>query len=171
MNNNLSKPTILFHWLTGGAFIFVFCLGLYRDMLPESMNIMNNHKSLGVIVFVIAVLRLLWRFKEGAITSITKLSKVQSVAAKVVHYLLLLATIVMPLSGILMSIGGGRAISVFGLELIASGEKIEWLGSIAHSSHIASVDFIIVILFLHVAGALKHQLIDKDGTLSRMLGR
>lgn len=173
MKNSLSKPTILFHWITGLAFLGTLALGLYLEDLPkgaEKMEIMGLHKSIGVIVFFIAVLRLMWRYKEGMINSVANLSKFQSIAARLTHYLLLVATILMPLSGILMSIGGGRAINIFSLELIAAGDKIEWLGSISNTIHTGSVNIVIIALLLHFLGALKHQFIDKDGTLSRMLG-
>jgi len=168
MNNHLSKMTILFHWLTGLAFLTVLGIGLTLEYLPKGT--MSLHKSLGTIVFVIAVLRLIWRFKEGSISSISKASKMTSLLATSIHHLLLLATLIMPLSGILMSIGGGRGLSVFGFDLVAGGEKIEWLAAIASPIHHQAVNFIIVALLLHIAGGLKHQFIDKDGTVSRMLG-
>lgn len=51
----------------------------------------------------------------------------QEKVAKAVHGLLLLATLAMPLSGIAMNIGGGRALEVFGYTLVAAGEKVVWL--------------------------------------------
>lgn len=168
MKHSLSTPTIIFHWLTGLTFLTVLGLGLGLDLLPDGT--MGIHKSLGIIVFVIAALRLLWRFREGSISSVSKMTKIQSIAANATHHLLLLATIAMPLSGILMSIGGGRAIDIFGLVIITAGDKIAWLGSLSNIIHTSAVNLVILALVLHVAGALKHQLIDKDGTISRMLG-
>ncbi|PKF62809.1 cytochrome B [Psychromonas sp. psych-6C06] len=174
MNNNLSKMTILLHWLTGLTFILVLALGLYFDYLPrgpEKGEIMGLHKSFGAIVFVVAVARLIWRFKEGSIKPISELSRLQSIVSTSVHHLLLLATVMMPLSGIVMSISGGRGLNVFGFEVVAGSEnKVEWLAQLANSIHTGAVIVILVLLFLHVAGGLKHQLIDKDGTISRMLG-
>ncbi|GLS89341.1 cytochrome b [Psychromonas marina] len=174
MNTNLSKMTILLHWLTGLTFILVLCLGLYFDYLPkgpEKGEIIGLHKSFGAILFVVALIRLCWRFKEGSITSIAKLTRMQSILATSIHHLLLLATMLMPISGITMSISGGRGLSVFGQDIVAGGgDKIEWLGSISHTIHTGAVNVILLILFLHVAGAVKHQFIDKDGTISRMLG-
>lgn len=174
MKNNLSKPTIIFHWLTGLAFLIVLCIGLYLDFMPrgpEKGEMIGLHKSIGTLVFVIAVLRLCWRFKEGSITRIAKLTRAQTILATSVHHLLLLATLMMPISGITLSISGGRGLSVFGQQIVAGGgDKIEWLNSIAHTMHTGAVNVILVILFLHIAGAIKHQFIDKDGTLSRMLG-
>ncbi|WP_028864034.1 cytochrome b [Psychromonas aquimarina] len=174
MSKSLSKPTILFHWLTGLLFIAVFALGLYLGELPkgpEKFELFAVHKSLGFIVLTAAVLRLFWRIKEGAISSVSEMSKWQSVLSKSVHYLLLAATIVMPASGLMLNIGGGRATEVFAIQVLAAGEKIGWLSGVAHFVHVQAVNIIIVVFILHVAGALKHEIIDKDGTLSRMFGR
>jgi len=173
MNNNLSKPTILFHWLTALLFILVLCLGLYLDYLPKGPDkgeIIGLHKSFGVMVFVAAVIRLIWRFKEGSISSVAVLTRMQSILATSVHHLLLLATILMPLSGVVMSATSGHGVAMFGLSLAPKGVEIEWLTSIAHTVHVNAVNVVIVLLLLHIAAAVKHQLIDKDGTISRMLG-
>lgn len=174
MRQPLSKPTIALHWLTGLAFIAVFGLGIYVEGMersPEKFELLGTHKSLGLIVLVVALARLVWRLMEGQIKSVAKLTKAQELGAKAIHWMLLLATLAMPLSGIAMSIGGGRAIDLFGLELIAAGDKVEWLGSLGGTIHGASVNLIAIALLLHVGAAIKHQVIDKDGTLSRMFGK
>ncbi len=173
MSSKLSKPTIAFHWLTGLLFIGVLGLGLYMEDLagPDKFKIMGIHKSLGFLVLLIAVARVIWRLKEGPIESISKLPRWQEIASKSIHHLLMLFTLLMPLSGVLMNIGGGRATQFFGVTIIPAIEKIEWLNSVGHVVHGGSVSIIIIILLLHIAGALKHQLIEKDGTLTRMLGR
>lgn len=173
MATALSKKTILLHWLTGLLFIAVLALGLYMVDLPkgpDKFELYDTHKSFGFIVLLIALVRLSWRIIEGPIASITPLPRAQEILAKSIHHLLLLGTLLMPISGLLMSIGGGRAVAVFGYELVAAGDKIEWLGSVSHSVHGIAADIIIIALALHILGGLKHQLIDKDGTISRMLG-
>ncbi|MFM2590717.1 cytochrome b [Vibrio sp. TBV020] len=174
MSKSLSKPTIALHWLTGLAFIAVFALGIYVEGLersPEKFELLGTHKSLGLIVLVVAAARLAWRLFEGQITSVAKLTRTQELGAKAIHIVLLLATLAMPLSGIAMSVGSGRTVDVFGLTLIASGEEIEWLGSLGGAVHGLSVNLIIIALALHVGAAIKHQVMDKDGTLSRMFGK
>ncbi|CAK2139616.1 cytochrome b [Vibrio crassostreae] len=174
MNKSLSKQTVIFHWLTGILFIAVFVIGLqFEDMPrgPEKGELMGLHKSLGLIVLVVALSRLAWRMKEGAIASVAVLTRAQEIAAKSIHHFLLLVTLAMPISGAVMSVAGGRALELFGIELIAAGEKTEWLQSAASFVHVNAVNLIMVAFALHVLGALKHQLVDKDGTLSRMLGR
>ena len=77
----------------------------------------------------------------------------------------------MPISGLMMSIGGGHSIGVFGLDIFtSSGEKIEFLSQAGHIGHGLGAKVLMFFILLHIAGAIKHQLIDKDGTISRMLG-
>ncbi|MES9855083.1 MAG: cytochrome b/b6 domain-containing protein [Sedimenticola sp.] len=72
----------------------------------------------------------------------------------------------------MMSIGGGYPVGVFGFEIIARSEdKIEILSKIGHVIHGLGGKLLIALILLHIVGAIKHERIDKDGTLSRMLGR
>ena len=174
MSKSLSKPTIIFHWITGVLFLCVLGLGLYLDELPkgpDKFEIMGIHKSLGLIVLVAASFRIIWRIKEGFIPSPDGMAQWELALSKGVQFLLLIATMSMPISGLMMNIGGGRATEIFGLQLLGASEKNEWVSDAGHFIHVQSVNIIIFILILHVVGALKHQLIAKDGTLSRMLGR
>ncbi|MFC5077748.1 hypothetical protein VTH8203_02256 [Vibrio thalassae] len=174
LSNNLSKPTVLFHWLTAIFFIVTLIIGLYlSDMAnsPDKNELRNLHKSLGVLVMIAASIRLVWRLKEGMINAVNSLPAWQANSAHFVHWFLLVATIMMPLSGITMSIGGGRSVELFGLVVISARDKIEWLQQVSSTVHFSSVNIVIAILVLHVVAAIKHQFVDKDGTLSRMLGK
>ena len=82
-----------------------------------------------------------------------------------------------PASGMMMSGGGGHGITVFGLELLASnhddisGKTIalnETIASIGHNLHETLVPVLILLIIIHVAGALKHHIFDKDITITRM---
>ena len=86
----------------------------------------------------------------------------------------------MPLSGFVMSATGGYGVSVFGLELVAFNPSPsnpmealpinESLAFIGHIMHSFGGQVLILAVLLHIAGALKHHFVDKDGTLQRMLG-
>ncbi|MHA2716923.1 cytochrome b [Vibrio owensii] len=170
----LTWQTIILHWITGLAFIGVFALGLYMVDLPrspEKFEWYGIHKSLGAIILVVALIRLVWRLKEGALPPASKMPAWQDKAAKAVHGILLLATLAMPISGIAMSAGGGRAVDIFGWVIIAEGPETPWLQEIGSTIHHSAVEILIAVFVLHVAGAIKHQVVDKDGTISRMLGR
>ncbi|MBT5414276.1 MAG: cytochrome b, partial [Rhodospirillaceae bacterium] len=91
--------------------------------------------------------------------------------ARTVHWLLLLGALAMPIAGIAHALGEGREISVFGLfsfGRIAPDEALaEWAGAVHENAAFA----LIALIALHLVGALKHHWIDRDGTLTRMLGR
>lgn len=174
MNKKLSKPTVALHWVSALAFLSALAMGLYiSDMprTPEKFELLAIHKSIGLLVLVIAIARVTWRLKEGKLSSLTALPRWQEISASAVHGLLLLATLLMPVSGLMMNIAGGRVTQFFGFTLISAGEKSETFASLGSWIHHSAINVIIAVLALHVLAALKHQLVDKDGTISRMLGR
>ncbi len=170
----LSKPTIFLHWGVAILFISVFALGIYiADFAeaPAKFTYMGWHKSLGLVVLIFAIVRIVWRIKEGMPSTASAMPKWQTIMAHLTHTVLLLATLAMPLSGFIMSYAGGRAISFFDFELLSAPDKTPWLADVGSFIHHSSVLLISVVLVLHIAAALKHQFIDKDRMLSRMLGK
>ena len=170
----LSKTTITFHWVTGLFFLTVLGLGLYMEELPrgpEKFEIMGIHKSLGFAFLFIALSRVAWRLYEGRIPHLNTQITWQDKLANVIHYALLIATLLMPISGLVMSVAGGRALEFFGVQLLSAGEEIEWLAGLGHELHEIGASLVMLALLLHIAGVLKHQFIDKDATLRRMLGK
>ncbi|NAW60049.1 MULTISPECIES: cytochrome b [unclassified Vibrio] len=173
-SRSLSWQTVSLHWLTAIAFLTVFSIGLYMSELPrgpEKGEWVALHKSLGATVLLLALFRLGWRIKEGRIKPLSTLPAWQEKLAHLIHVVLILVTLMMPLSGIIMSRAGGRAIEVFGWEVIAAGEKQPWLQEAGSAVHHATVNIIVIALVLHVAGALKHHYIDKDATMRRIVGK
>ena len=170
-----SLTTVSLHWIIAIGMIAMLAFGLYLEDLPKSPEkgeLLGIHKSFGVIILVVALLRIFWRAKNKFPKPLSTLANWQAKLAKFTHWFLIIGTVMMPISGVIMTIGGGRSIAVFGVELIAgSGEKIEALSQVGHIIHGLGGKLIILFLILHVIGAIKHQVFDKDGTLSRMAGR
>jgi cytochrome b561 len=171
----LPWPTIGLHWIIAIAMIAMIGFGMYIEDLPRSPEkgeLMALHKSVGVIILVLAFIRIAWRAISQYPEALGQMSKMQELVAKLTLLVLILGTVLMPVSGIMMSIGGGHDLAVFGVQLIAgSGEKIELLSKAGHIMHGLGGKLMIVFVILHILGAIKHERIDKDGTLSRMLGR
>ena len=170
-----SLTTVGFHWIVAIAIIAMLAFGLYMEDLPRSPEkgeLMGLHKSFGVLILVLAFLRILWRFINKFPIPLSTMPKWQETIAKLTHWVLIIGTVMMPLSGILMNFAGGRALSIFGYELMAgSGEKNELLSEIGHIVHGLGSKLLILFVVLHILGAIKHQFFDKDGTISRMAGR
>lgn len=168
-------PTIGFHWVIAIGMIALIVFGLYIEDLPRSPEkgeLIGIHKSFGLIIFFLAVSRIFWRIKNKFPKPITKMPNWQEKLAKITHWVLIIGTVLMPISGVFMSVGGGHPVGIFGLNLISGSEnKIEWLSELGHIMHGLGGKLLILFIVLHFVGAIKHQFFDKDRTLSRMVGR
>lgn len=177
--NQLTHTTVILHWLVGIAVIGMLTLGIYMTN-TETFSLYPWHKSFGVIIFFIAAARVVWRLKEGWPAPVGNYPSHERILAKTVHWVLLIGTVLMPLSGFLMSSLGGTGVAVFGFEIVARNPDPEDPRRvIAHHQELASffrgvhglVAWALVIgILLHIAGSLKHHVVDKDGTLRRIFG-
>ncbi len=175
----LSPITIALHWIVAIIMIGLLGSGLYMTQF-EAYDVYPIHKSFGAIIAVFVLLRVLWRIKNGWPQHVGEYSTIEKLLSKITHYALIIGTILMPISGMLMSVMSGRGLFVFGIEVIGknmntiTGERESINDVLAGNSsilHEYAAYVIIVALALHIIGALKHHVIDKDATLKRMLGR
>ncbi|MEW8044511.1 MAG: cytochrome b [gamma proteobacterium symbiont of Phacoides pectinatus] len=174
-HDRLSPISIVLHWSIAIGMIALIPFGIYIEDLPrgpDKFELIGIHKSLGVILLALALARLAWRLRQGLLGARSEQAPWQHALASTVQWTLLAGTLLMPLSGIMMSVGGGYPVGVFGWEIIAgSEEKIEALSKAGHLIHGLLGKLLIALILLHAAAAIKHQWMDRDGTLSRMLGR
>ncbi|WP_271008041.1 cytochrome b [Paucibacter sp. B51] len=176
----LSAPTRALHWILALAMIGLTAVGLYMAEF-EAWALYPIHKSIGLLVLPLALARAAWRLKEGWPPAASPATALEQTLAKAVHGLLLLCTLAMPISGMTFSGASGHGFGIFGLTLMHHNEDPqrpgqvlplhEGLSQLAQSVHSALGYLLIALLLLHVAGALKHHLLDRDATLLRMLGR
>lgn len=162
---------ILFHWLVVAGVIGLFALGLWMVDLsyydPNYRSSLALHKSIGVALFVVVAARLIWRLLNPQ--SAPHGRPWERHLANTVHRLLYLLLFAALIAGYLISTADGRPIEVFGLfELPATltgSNQEDWAGAI----HETLVWTIIVVAVLHAVAALKHALVNRDGTLRRMV--
>jgi cytochrome b561 len=171
-----SGLAIALHWLLALAIVGAFAVGLYMtslSMSPTRLKLYNWHKWAGTVILALSALRLLWRLTHRppalprAIES--AMPAWQRVAHHATHHLLYLLFFAVPLVGWAYSSAAGFPIVVFGVLPLpdfvpvdkALAEAIKpWHGWLAYG--------LATLVVLHVAAALKHQLVDRDGLLSRM---
>lgn len=175
----LSLNTIALHWIVGVMMIVLLATGIFMAQ-TETFVLYPWHKSFGVLIMLFVVLRVAWRMKNGWPTPVRDYASIEKKLSKIVHWLLLIGTVLMPVSGFLMSSMGGHGVHLFGLELFARNpdpanpqEVIALNGALAgmaHRVHGWAGYALVAGVVLHVTGALKHHVIDRDGTLRRMLG-
>ena len=173
-SDTFSKRTISLHWLIAIGMIGSLFFGIYIEDLPKSPEtgqLIGLHKSIGLLVLTFALLRIANTLKTGLPSPLSPAARWQFTLAKGIHLLLLVGTVLMPISGMFMSVGGGHSVAFFGIELISKIPKNELLGQIGHVIHSVGGNLILAAIAIHVAGAINHSLIDQDGTMKRMLGK
>ncbi|MDX1352937.1 MAG: cytochrome b [Thiomicrorhabdus sp.] len=162
------------HWLSAVLFIGLIALGIYMHEMekgPERIEMYQLHKSLGIGLFMLMMLRLVW-LKISPNPEQLSQNKFEHILGHAVKGILYLAMIMMPISGWIMSTTGGHDVSFFNLFTlpVLIGEN-EMIHEIAEEVHGTAGYLLIAVILLHVAGALKHHLVYKDVTLLRMLGK
>lgn len=161
-----------FHWVIALLILGLIPLGLYMGglMPPFKYEVYDYHKSFGILVLLLAILRVVWRLLSPAPAHLPTHKPWEVMLAKGTHVLLYLGMIGIPLSGWMMSSAGGHPVALFGLELPALVSKGASIGKVAKEMHEILPFVLLGILALHVAGALKHKVVDKDTTMARMAG-
>ncbi len=166
--------TKLFHWVIGLTLLFNLGLGKYMHQLPntpDKFQLYALHKSLGITILILVVLRVIWTLANPKPRMLTENMKGWEVKlAKGVHYALYALMIFVPITGWLMNSASGFPTPLFNImtvpNLIAPDKSLQEVFGQIHE--ILAMAFIAIFL-LHLAGALKHHFLVKDRTLVRML--
>ena len=162
-----------FHWVIGLTILGLLAVGFYMAGLenaPFKFKIYGIHKALGIAVLALAALRVVWRFINVQPSGLSTHQAWEKFLSKITHVVLYVAMLGMPLSGWVMSSAGGYPISFFGLFPIPPiVEKNPDLGGLASNIHSVLGYALVIALGLHIAGAAKHHILDRDTTLSRMV--
>ncbi|MDU5453467.1 cytochrome b [Pseudescherichia vulneris] len=168
--------SIALHWLVAIVVYGMFALGLWMVTLSYYDGWYHQapelHKSIGVLLMMGLVVRLIWRHVSPppkALASYSRLTHAAAIGAHIILYALLFAIVI---SGYLISTADGQAISVFGLfEIPATLTDAGAQADLAGTLHLWLAWSVVILSVLHALAALKHHFIDKDDTLKRMLGK
>jgi cytochrome b561 len=171
-----SAVAMALHWVLALAILTAFAVGLYVEDLPfspEKLKLLNWHKWAGVSILFLSALRLVWRLTHRPPELPAAVRKNmpgwQMAAFHGTHHLMYLLFFVVPLAGWAYSSAKGFPIVWFGVlplpDLLA---KDEALAHVLKEAHELAAFGLIGLVGLHVAAALKHQFIDRDGLLDRM---
>ncbi len=169
-----SGVAMLLHWLIAIAVIANWRIaeaGEHAATREAKSEIMANHFSIGAIILILVLLRLIWRFVSPPPPLAAHLAGWERFLAKAIHTIFYVLLIVMPFAGWMAMSKYGSPVSVFGIfELPALPVAPDPEGAKAiFEQHATAGKILLVLVALHVLGALKHTLIDKDGNLFRML--
>lgn len=170
--------TRAFHWLTALLILAAFPLGVIANDAPyasaeelaRKAQLFSLHKTLGVAIFAVALARILWAVTQDRPAPLHPERRAETLLAAVVHWALYLSLVVVPLSGWVHH----AALDGFAPILWPLGQglpfvpKSEALAGVAGTVHWLFTKVMFASVALHVLGALKHALIDRDATLARM---
>ena len=168
-----STGAIILHWLIAIAVIVNWRLAEAAEHLegPAAAAYMNPHKALGITVLVLTAIRIAWRLMNPPPPMDPNYATWERMLAKTVHAIFYILLISIPLLGWIATSSFGRGIDMFGVfELFAlpvanDPEAGKWVIGI----HKVLWTPMMILIILHVLGALKHQFIDKNGELGRMI--
>jgi len=170
-----SRVAILLHWVAVVLIVAGAGLGLTMTDLPfspEKLRYYAWHKWIGISVFLVAALRLAWRGVVPPPPFPESMPPVQARAANAVHALLYVLMLAIPISGWLYSSATGVSVSYLNLvplpNLVPKDKALAGALLIVHQALNATLAAAVLV---HVGAAVKHQWIDRDGVLSRMLPR
>ncbi len=167
------------HWATAALILVLLPLGVFMYDLPDSSSaevaykawFYSLHKTLGVTVFTVAVLRVIWAVIQPHPRPLHADRKLESLAAQTVHWTLYGAIICMPLTGWLHHSASEGFAPIWwplpqDLPLVPKDPQLAMALGV---SHYFTALLLGGALVLHIGGALKHVVIDKDDTLRRMI--
>lgn len=174
--NTWGHTSKIFHWVTVFIIIGMFTSGLWMTGLTYYSDWYKTapfiHKSVGVFLLILTILRAMWRLKQGMVEPLKIHTKVEQRMAHGVHILLYTFIFLIIVSGYLMSTADGRSVNVFNLFSLPS-LPFSWVGQgdVASELHEIFAFCVIGLASMHGLAALKHHFIDKDDTLNRMIWR
>ena len=161
----------VFHWVIAVLIFIQIPLGYYADDLklsPLKIDMFVWHKSIGMLILMLVILRLLWRIKSTIPTAIagTAIEKSMATAAHYVLYCLMLA---LPVSGWVISSAANFPVKLFWLiPLPAISGPDESVKLLATEVHEVCVVTLILILIVHIGAAFRHHVLLHNNALKRM---
>jgi cytochrome b561 len=159
------------HWVTFLFIAVAITVPFIAEELPKGDPLKGTlfmiHKSCGISVLGIVILRLLWRLITIMPAPVRGLSKLEMNGAKLVHFALYVVMIAMPLSGLVFSKYPINFFNLYDIPNLIDAPKFMKDG--AHEFHEIFASFAIGFIALHILAALWHHYIRKDETLKRML--
>lgn len=162
-----------FHWI---IFLLVlimipvgFLMGDISDK-PLRAQVVNAHKLIGVLILVLMLLRVLWALNNVKPALPFQTPNWQRFVERCMHFLLYFGLILMPLSGLVGSVAGGRPPHLGNLNIVLPIEQNKALAGFAFSYIHEPLAFILIALIsIHILAAFYHHFIKRDDVLRRML--
>ncbi|MHA7871415.1 MAG: cytochrome b [Hyphococcus sp.] len=163
--------SMLNHWVIGLSVICLIIFGLTSAGMepgPERAQIAGLHKASGVLVLLLAVWRVAWRLRQGFPEPSPDHPAWQIQSAKWMHWFLMIAIILMPLSGLFWSLTAGRPVSMFGVFEIPAMAKAPGVAEALQTFHRGFSKVLIAGIAIHALAGVYHAATDTGKSGGRM---
>ena len=168
-----ARTAVVLHWIVALLIVALIGIGWYMVGIPKKTPdrafFFNLHKSLGIVTAIFIVMLIVWRVRHAAPPFLAAMPKWERMAAKLNHVLFYGLMILATLTGYLTSSFSAFGPKLFGIALPQWGwDDAAVRGNFAAVHRVSALIFAVLIA-IHIAAALKHLLVDKDGVFQRML--
>ncbi len=159
----------ILHWTMAG--LITWQVLKFGDRISEGEHWVGQtlvpwHVSIGTLLLCLIVLRMFWAMSQR--NNRPRENPATAMLVKIGHGLLYAAMLLMPITGIMVMLGGGYGLKAFGVQLIAKGEGLPWAESIGNL-HSPLAWALTAMIIGHIGIALLHHFVKRDDTLKRML--
>ena len=161
----------LLHWLMAVCILAMLFIGvgMVSTVVPKYLTLVSIHKPLGIAILILAVIRLVVRLRYGAPSLPADLPEPMKLAAVLSHYALYILMIAMPLIGWAMLSAAAYPVVLFeGVNLPPILPQSDRLHTLLWDAHFYLAFAFFALILLHVAAALFHALVRRDGVFDAM---
>ena len=175
-SDRYTRTAIALHWIIALAVVAQVAWGWVMQTIPKQppglrADAFNVHKSVGLTILALMILRALWRWRHPA-PPLPAMPAWQATTARANHAVIYVCLFLMPLAGYLGSVFSGYPVKYFGITLPAWAGKNAQAKELMSAAHLTLTWVLAGAVTLHLAGVVKHALIDDDGLVARMgIGR
>ena len=170
MHQHFSPVQRLLHWLMAICILAMLFIGvgMVSTINPDYLTLVAIHKPLGLAILVLAVLRLIIRIRLGAPSLPVDMPEPMKIAAHLSHYIFYALMLVLPVLGWAMLSAADYPVIVLGMTLPPIAPHSNQLHTILWNLHRALALCFFALILLHLAAALFHLMVRKDGVFEAM---
>jgi cytochrome b561 len=162
----------IYHWIVVLMVASLIYVGYYMSDLEvsdEKWKLYFMHKSFGTLFLIIMLARIYNRMRSKVPALPSNVNIFDAKISKIVHYLLYIILLIMPISGMLMSIFGGRGLPFFFTTFLTDLSRHEEISGAFWLIHTKLPSIILILVSLHIIGSIKHLIIDKVNIIKRII--